>query len=257
MKIALLSDLHAEFRSQTVPHLTQDVDVLVLAGDIDSASKAIARSLGIANGRAQHIVQVAGNHEFYGTRLDKGYTRLAADAEASNRLYQGQPQVHFLQNSSVEINGTTFVGATLWTDYELDGRGPLDMLQAEGYMNDHRRIKFKASGEVYRRFLPRDAQLEHFNSRAFLASELGKLRRVFVTHHAPSRMSVHEKYRMNTMNSAYASNLDWMMEDGPDYWFHGHMHDPANYVCGKTRVMANPHGYPSERVNPQIVYMEI
>jgi len=35
-------------------------------------------------------------------------------------------------------------------------------------------------------------------------------------------------------------------EHQPKLWIHGHSHDRCDYRLGKTRVVANPLGYPSE-----------
>lgn len=259
MKIALISDLHAEFKSQHVPQLDQDVDVLVLAGDIDNCKKAIQRGLEIADGHARHIVQVAGNHEFYGERLDKGYKRLRDDADAWGVAGSDSTEVHFLQNDMVIIDNVKFLGGTLWTDYQLYGRASEDMYRAESYMNDHRRIKFKQGEATYRRFLPKDALEEHILTRQFIAREKSlpfKGKRVVVTHHAPSALSIHSKYAdPSELNSAYATNLEHYFHD-VDYWFHGHMHDPSDYTLYGCNVIANPHGYPGERDDPQIRYIE-
>jgi Icc-related predicted phosphoesterase len=253
MKLALISDLHLEFKSSKPVRLDREVDVLVLAGDVSSAAKAVDEAVALSNDMAKHIVMVAGNHEFYGTRLDKGYARLRADAEAYNLV--SASQVHFLQNDSVVLEGYTFLGATLWTDYKLGSQRHLDMLRATDYMNDHRRIKFK-DGETYRRFLPKDALKEHQISRMFLKTSCPS---IVVTHHAPAYPSIHEKYRADQMNSAYASDLSWMMyeDTAPAYWFHGHMHDPADYILGNTRVISNPRGYPGERANPEVLYLDV
>lgn len=256
MKLALISDIHAEFKSQVLPTLDRDVDVLVLAGDTNSAKRVVETAQAIAAGRAKHIVFVAGNHEYYGTRIDKG--KLAMRDTPEN--------MHFLDDDMVTIDNVVFLGGTLWTDYQLYGRDVFDMLRAESYMNDHRRIKFKQGEATYRRFLPKDAQRLHYSTRSFLYDNLRKLAlqgnrqtRIVVTHHAPSGKSINAKYQSSdNLNSAYASDLSYMLNDyGPDYWFHGHMHDPVDYMFDHTRVIANPHGYPSERANPSILYMDI
>ncbi|EIK43190.1 metallophosphoesterase [Cellvibrio sp. BR] len=69
MKIALISDIHAEFYKNEpdwLPPLPENPDVLVLAGDIhigkllipfiERVSKALPRTC---------LVVIAGNHEFY------------------------------------------------------------------------------------------------------------------------------------------------------------------------------------------------
>ena len=35
-------------------------------------------------------------------------------------------------------------------------------------------------------------------------------------------------------------------ERQPKLWIHGHSHDRCDYLLGKTRVVANPLGYPNE-----------
>lgn len=252
MKIALISDLHLEFKASKLLTLNQRVNVLVLAGDVHSAKHAVFAAINIANGLADHIVLIAGNHEFYGDRLDKGYARLQADAAQHSN-------VHFLQNASVTLHNRTFHGATLWTNYALYNRASLDMLRAESYMNDHRRIKFKQDAHTYRRFLPIDALHEHAKTRAYLNANV-KPNDIVVTHHAPTSLSIHPRYaNPNELNSAYASDLATFIETHrPALWFHGHMHDPCDYTIYNTRVVANPRGYPGERQdNPQILYMDI
>ena len=55
---------------------------------------------------------------------------------------------------------------------------------------------------------------------------------------------------------AYASNLDDMILDTqPDYWIHGHTHNPESYQIGVTKVLANPKGYPGD--NPDFNKMKI
>jgi len=58
---------------------------------------------------------------------------------------------------------------------------------------------------------------------------------------------VPDEFRNNPVNPAYASNLDELiLQYQPDIWIHGHMHRPADYFIGKTRVICNPRGYPEQ-----------
>ena len=56
---------------------------------------------------------VLGNHEFYGQKIPKLTEQLKQLAEVTN--------IHILENDSVRIDNTLFLGATLWTDFKLDG----------------------------------------------------------------------------------------------------------------------------------------
>jgi hypothetical protein len=54
-----------------------------------------------------------GNHEFYGQKIPKLIDEIKEVAQGSN--------VHVLENQSVEIGDVVFLGATLWTDFRLNG----------------------------------------------------------------------------------------------------------------------------------------
>jgi len=74
-------------------------------------------------------VYVAGNHEFY-----KGSVREALeDGRAAAARF---PDVHFLENDTVMLSGVSFVGATLWTDYLIEGHRELAMFHARERMNE-------------------------------------------------------------------------------------------------------------------------
>ena len=83
---------------------------------------------------------------------------------------------------------------------------------------------------------------------------------VVITHHAPSFMSVNDRYKGDTlMNGGYASELGEFILDHENIklWCHGHMHDPVDYMIGTTRIVANPRGYvgqeDTDRFNPNFV----
>jgi Icc-related predicted phosphoesterase len=89
----------------------------------------------------------------------------------------------------------------------------------------------------------------HFKTKQYFKMMLEEHRDklfVVITHHAPSFMSVNEKYKYDTtMNGGYASALDEFIldHDNIKVWVHGHMHDPNDYMIGTTRVVSNPRGY--------------
>jgi hypothetical protein len=69
---------------------------------------------------------------------------------------------------------------------------------------------------------------------------------VVVGHHAPTALSLHERYVRDTiMNGAFYSDMSEFILDHPQIvlWTHGHMHDPWDYMIGDTRVVCNPRGY--------------
>jgi Icc-related predicted phosphoesterase len=235
MRVHILSDLHLEF----APFQTNNVnsDVVVLAGDVHTGRNGIKWILQTFADRP--VIYVLGNHEFYGQKIPKLISEIKEIAQGTN--------VHVLENDRVEIRGVIFLGATLWTDFRLNGDPVLAEVTAQTGMTDFRRIRVTPS---YRRFGPADARRIHTQSLEWLAQQTAEGRGkkiVVVTHHAPSPQSVPSPFRSDPLNPAYASNLEpFIAECGAVLWIHGHIHHRADFTVGGTRVVANPRGYPIE-----------
>ena len=239
MKIWLFSDLHLEFADIRLP--PPAADVCVCAGDI--LTHGIVRSLTWLKEHvapAMPVVFVAGNHEFYRASM------LESLVEA--RAFASDHGIHFLERDRVSIAGVAFLGGTLWTDFALFGRPEIGIATAEAAMNDFKHIKYVK--QPYRRFRALDAFRIHRETRDYLWKQLSSPREekvVVVTHHAPSIESVSSAFRDDFLSAAYASDLhDFIVENQPDLWVHGHIHDAVNYRIGATRVISNPRGYPGE-----------
>jgi Icc-related predicted phosphoesterase len=235
MHIQILSDLHLEFASFQ-PSNT-DADVVVLAGDIHTGKNGIKWILQTFPDRP--VIYVLGNHEFYGQKIPKLISEIKEVAQGTN--------VHVLENDSVEIRGVVFLGATLWTDFRLNGDPVLAEVATQTGMTDFRRIRVTPS---YRRFRPADARRIHVQSLEWLRQQTAGARgrkTVVVTHHAPSPQSLPSQILNDPLNPAYASNLEpFIAECGALLWVHGHIHRRADFTVGGTRVIANPRGYPIE-----------
>ena len=190
----------------------------------------------------QQIVYVLGNHEFYGQKIPKLTAELKAAAAGTN--------IHILENDSFEVGEVIFLGATLWTDFRLNGDAVLAEVTAQAGMTDFRRTR---TTPTYRRFRPADARRIHAQSLGWLEQQLETARGrklVVVTHHAPSPQSIPQRFRNDPLNPAFASNLERSVAaSNASLWVHGHIHQHSDYVIGSTRVIANPRGYPCE---PQI-----
>ncbi|MGO6818971.1 metallophosphoesterase [Rhizobium ruizarguesonis] len=243
MKLWIISDLHLEFGQPFLQPPPPDADVLVCAGDI--LTRGIVPSIEwlAANiPSSMPVVFTAGNHEYYGASVQESIR----DARL---LRDRHPNIHWLENEAVDIGGVIFAGATLWTDFRINGGDPgLAMAAAETGMNDYRKIKF--SKLPYQKFKPIHAFRKHQESRAFLKTALTESstrKTVVVSHHAPSPGSIPLEFRGDPLSACYASDLeDLIVEGQPALWVHGHVHQKADYRIGETRVIANPRGYPGE-----------
>ena len=236
MKIHVLSDLHIEFADFSIPET--DADVIVLAGDIGVGLGGLDWIH--AQRRDKPIIYVPGNHEYYShdISLTSVIKEMAAD------------HIHVLNNEAIVIDGTRFLGATLWTDFELlKGLDPWVVKHnAKENMADFYLI---SDGE--RKFTPETSIALHIESREWLDIMLADKtyeKTVVVTHHCPSEQSCHPRFKGSILNPAFASNLEWMIsKDRMDLWCHGHTHDAYEYDVLGTRVICNPRGYPNESPN--------
>lgn len=254
MKLWIISDLHYELQ-QHLPLTIPEADVAVLAGDISRPLHVAVEWAALEVAWRMPVVMVAGNHEFYRDSYHGGLER-------GLRAAARHPAVHLLHDSSVVIDDVRFLGGILWTDYELgaasepgEGRDrdiAYAMRNAAGLLNDHKTIRRVDHAEAGTRqeWMPVDARQAHRRTRAYLESVLSEQfdgPTVVVTHHAPTPLSVAERFRGSPLNPAFASDLtDVIWTYQPDLWVHGHVHDSFDYQLDRTRVIANPRGYGTE-----------
>jgi len=248
VRVQVLSDLHLEFQRKTEFKLEFiQRDVLILAGDVHLGSQA--REFVLSQLEFSDVLMVLGNHEFYGYKMPiirevwDGPTTEGINKEADANGWNGR--LYVLDNKSVVIGDVTFIGSTLWTDF--NGGDAKAMNEAGWCMNDYHKI-YGDCGTI----TPTYTRELHQKAVTFIKNELlydGK--KVVITHHLPSEQSVSEKYSGDILNYAYYSDLDELIKTHkPNVWIHGHTHDSSDYMLGDTRVICNPRGYFPNDLNP-------
>ena len=272
MKLAVTSDVHLEFGNLVLTN-DEDARVLILSGDICVARDLMEwderkKELGFTFAKSDRyheffqtccqnfkdVIYVAGNHEHYHGDFAETYKDLKKHLGYLKNL-------HILDKESVEIDGVTFIGSTLWTD--MNKNDPLTLYQIKRMMNDFRIIKnsnnvvhFKSFDEdgkptFHERvaiFSPEDAVDEHVKCLAAIETVYGSVEGtvVVVGHHTPSHESCHPIYKSDKeMNGGYHSDLVDFILARPriKLWTHGHTHEDFDYMIGDTRVVCNPRGY--------------
>lgn len=238
MKIQIISDLHHEFGISLLDF--NDIDLLIVAGDLDIGVKG-------ANWLKENIsnitvIYVLGNHEYYKGSYPKTLYKIQETVKHSN--------IHVLENESIIINDITFHGATLWSDFELYGNPGVYGSMCQTRMNDYKQIRLYPS---YSKLRSIDTYSIHKASLRWLDDSLRNTttaKNIVVTHHAPSPKSIPHEFKDDFLSAAYASNLEpFILEHQPNYWIHGHIHEPTEYSIGKTKIICNPHGYIDEKYN--------
>jgi predicted phosphodiesterase len=232
LRLHVLSDLHLEVDPGFRPPPTA-ADVLILDGDIAPGTDGMTAF-------ADHgtpVIYVPGNHEFYHSDVAAMHEHLRTHAATAG--------IHFLERDELILNGVRFLGATLWTDFDLHGptRRAEAFAESKRYVRDFRRIRH---GD--RLLTPEDTIDFHRAALAWLAARLDEPfagSTVVITHHAPHPASIHPRWRDNPVNPAFVSDLTRLMGKA-ELWIHGHTHDSFDYTLNGTRVVCNPKGYRDE-----------
>jgi hypothetical protein len=251
-KIWVISDFQGDingaegfFNPDDVP----DADVLVVAGDFHPPLHKSILALSKISFRMP-VVYVPGNRDYYSHHI-RGSTTIEAELERARqaaRMPQGKG-IYVLDDETVVVAGTRFVGATLWTDMEFDGGPEPEALRK---MNDFWSITTDAGV-----FTPDEYRRRHLVSRSFIEETLATPfagPTVVVSHHSPHANSVGERFAANShgANALFHSDLSEILEgpNAPDMWVHGATHVSADYSVGSTRVLCNPLGYGRGMENP-------
>lgn len=260
----VVSDLHLEMLPKGLDFTTKlppaIAPILVMAGDIYAGREPdFGTVMRIIASRYKHVIYVPGNHEFYGFR----WSVYAHDEvlEYMKRVCKDIPNMHFLYDSSVNIDGVTFFGGTMWTNIP-ESEFPLTHFK----MGDFSVIGFRSNPhKAVRELSPEDVVGMHAETTRRLdttiqtiqASQQHCKQLVVVTHHAPSITYMRsftrgDQYKM----FYYSTDLDRFLTNLPvTAWIHGHTHSSSNVVTeGGTRIIANARGYdtPSfQELNPE------
>jgi Icc-related predicted phosphoesterase len=241
MRILYFSDLHMEFPkmgSHLLPPLPDpsEYDVVVAAGDISYELQGV-RWLDRFFPNDKPIIFVPGNHEYYTNDFD--------EVSAAFDSYEGRVQI--LDPGQIEIDGYTFLVATMWSDLKLKGYRDLDDWEVKRGIAD-----FKWG------FTPARMRNIHAKERLYIERRLAKQaaeglsdKTVVVTHFVPTQLCVNPKWQGSPLNPYFTNDQDDLMERfKPAAWIFGHTHDRFDIIHPSgVHVVGNPHGYVRETPN--------
>lgn len=229
MKIQYLSDLHLEFfqngADQFLASLVQEVDVLVIAGDL-GLSNDLHQAFKFLSPLYPHIVYVTGNHEYYDSSPKSVHKVLQVCQKKFKNL-------HWLNNSIVEIEGKRFLGGTGWF---------------RDHPDNYKHACKLSDFSVIQDFVPWVYE-ENTRFIKFLDDNLNK-GDIVVTHHMPTHISTPDFFRSSELNRFFVCDLvDYIINREPSYWIHGHTHSSCSYEYDTTKIYCNPFGYAKQAEN--------
>jgi len=238
MKLHVMSDLHLGFGELSVP--VTDADVVILAGDIGRPRQSVRWAYGLG----KPVLYVPGNHEFYGGVIGQVLSEL--------RGLSAGTDIHVLDDDELILGGVRFLGCTLWTDLSLYGDGPARELSVRAAWQGMRDFSIIRTQDK-KLFTPKDMAERFQRHLDWLEKRLDEhstLPTVGITHHAPSRQSIHASFRGAPINAAYIADLERLLDaKRVCLWVHGHTHFSFDYSVNGTRVICNPRGYALDGVN--------
>lgn len=234
MNIQIISDLHLEHNNNFTFSKAENADILILAGDISSYT---FQSDFVRECASQITsIMIMGNHEPLGYSIKE-------TVQAWKNL--NIPNLHILDNETIEINGIHFIGSTLWSNLNAS---PLNQIAIQDAVCDFKKIFNENKTNLVS---IADIQNEFDKSVSFIEKELAKdyKKKVLITHHLPTFASIPDRFTNSPLNAAMASNLSNMLvySDNLALAIHGHTHDSMDYMLGDTvRIVCNPRGYHGE-----------
>ena len=271
MKLQLLSDLHLEAHPHWKAEPAPGADLLVLAGDIGSyqpGSQLGDSDFGLGqfsphNGWPTPVLFVPGNHEYDGMDFDAAHARLRETCERLGLIW--------LERETVVLGGVRFVGTTLWSDFDALGPSaavapatrhgvPVNPL---AQLLKARDKAFRAANYYLRKtettrhgepWLAEGLREQALVCQAWLRDALATPfdgTTVAITHFAPSLMSADPRYGLTPGTAGFCNALDDLLPLA-QWWLHGHLHAPSDYVHRGCHVVANPLGY--ARKNEQVSF---
>ena len=268
MRIQLLSDLHLESHPHWQPTPAPGAQVLVLAGDVGSyqaGSSLKDTDFGLARFAPLHgwptpVLFVPGNHEYDALDFDAVHHRLQEVCQRLGITWLERATVTLQRPASdAQPGAVRFVGTTLWSDYDalaLQGKAANDYTEQLRLRNKAFRaanfyLQKAATTRYAAPWLAQDMREQALLCQQWLRDTLATPQgqhttTVAVTHFAPSLRSADPRYGLNPSTSGFCNALDELL-DHADFWLHGHLHCPSNYLhttpTRSCRVLANPLGY--------------
>lgn len=244
LKVAVVSDLHLDVSfSLPSPQIPDDVDVVLIAGDVASATATVSsnRTGKYMRGVKRPTLVIAGNHDYYLQSID--------DDRAIKEAIEVSPLVRYLHKDVYDLEHFRIMGVPLWasldwSEVNYTPETTCHILPHAVSCGHHIRTEKPFVDEVKRLY---HDQLSWLREAVQKTVDDGKTP-VALTHFAPSIHSLAYKYKGNPINPYFVNNLP---DDDPlfqqvAFWAHGHTHTSFDYVVGRTRVICNPRGYHSE-----------
>jgi predicted phosphohydrolase len=240
MTFDLISDLHLG------PHETLDwmgqatSPICIVAGDISRDVEVVRETLEHLGKCYQAVFYIDGNneHRYNLDVIEQSYSIL-------EHAITDIPNVVFLQNNCVIINGVAIIGTNGWWTWDFDRN--IDEQQCKLWWTDVMKTNYNTTTDI---------EAVAFDDVAYLINSVKKLqthsdvkRIVVVTHTVPAMdlishdVTITDTYEFNKMGNSHMSLvLDEDTENKIDTWCFGHYHNSVDRNINGVRYVNNCKG---------------
>ena len=284
LEIQIVSDLHLEFwpNKKKFNFIKPTAKILALLGDICCCSNdddflIFQRFIEELLPHYEHIIHIAGNHEYYTTVSKKTPIGIQNTIPFINEKIRSwfkskSKKLHFLSNNCLKltIDGKSYkiCGTTLWTWIPLEHRKRM-----QSVMNDYSYIYTIDTKKPNRNKLYESTSLSSTSSSTssstntprlitsddvadmflknvtYLKQQIIKAKKlsiplIILTHHKPYQ---EKTYNANAFDSAYESDLSKLICSPVKLWAYGHTHKKTNIKINGVMIYSMPKGYPNQR----------
>ena len=238
----LISDLHVDTWPQPFDWTGQATSpYCVVAGDVCRDRELLVQTLThLGQCYPGGVFYIDGNdeHRWYMSDLGESYREL-------NQLIEHTPNVVYLQDRLVIVNGVAFLGTNGWWTYDLDP--DLDAEQSRHWIAQHVDGTLAMSSEISNMALHDAAYLINSVHKLQTHREVGAI--VIVSHTVPAPWIIRHDpdlvgtYRFNGMGNSHITRaINEDTENKIKAWCFGHYHRPVDQILNTIRYASNPQG---------------
>lgn len=227
--------------------IQRQAPILALVGDIGLAfTETLRYFLHQQADRFEHVLFLAGNHEFY----NHGEQKRSVQEQLAwlQSVCDEKPNLHLLERQAVEIRGVLILGTTLWS-YVPNTLAS----KAEGSMNDYHLSYIDDGNKNLHKMTAAFTNEWHRTSVAWLQQEIDQAATraqpvVVLTHHTPSLKGTSDpRYEGSDLSHCFSTDLQHLLKDPVKVWACGHTHyNFQQHVDNGTKLVSNQRGYPGQ-----------
>lgn len=252
LSIQIISDLHLEFnkkgRINILNYVRPCSPNLAILGDLGHPHQDTFKEfLQQASDNYKKVFFLPGNHEYY-QMTDTILTMDQIDIKMRD-VCNTFDNVYYLNNEEYILEqGCVLLGSTLWSDIPISQERYI-----KKSMNDYNKI-FVEELHYITGITPRMITDLHIKNVEWITNKLEEHKDkqvIIMTHHLPSFKMIHQKYKGSDINYAFASDLDYLMEQNNNlkFWLCGHTHFNMETTINNCECITNPYGYLGDNNN--------